>query len=615
MMLSPRRRPHISMSHRLSSWTIFFTLLTLLPLFASAQKIIEVQAPSKVYLDEPYFQVQYVVKSNDVQQFQPPTTNDFELLSQPAVSVSRSRVVINGRASENASTTYTLTYRPLRKGSFTLAGGSMTVRGKAVHTPSVKITVTGDGQPTAAGGTSRQKNSNAGTSRPGNIKDTDLSVVAALSREEVYEQEAVLLTYKFYERPGVGLSNIAMTEKPDFKGIICQEIQGKTIQANTETIRGQIFRTGTIGQYLLYAQNEGTVQVPGVTFDCTVIQQTEVEDMIDAFFNGAGNIGFHLKRTAPSLTLKVKPLPQPQPDNFSGGVGRFTVSGEMVTATPRSNDVCVYRLTVSGNGNLKMLIPPTLELPNDFDTFTPKTEEHTEITADGVRGSIVYEYSFVPRHMGRYTLPGLKFTYFDTDQKTYRTLSTDDINLDVQKGNKSDAEYERERQLQNADIHDILPLTDSSASEGFFSRHAPWSFVAAYGLLILFYLIGRVGVRHYQSAKAGTAAGRSGKASRMATKRLRAAGRLLHKPGNDEAFYAAVIHALYGFLADRFSVGLSTINRDLITRELLSQVDPEVCARFLAVLDECEMAHYAPAGTLRPKDEIYREALWLMDQI
>ena len=485
----------------------------------------------------------------------------------------------------------------------------MLVGGKSIRTPSVKITVAGESS-------SHRNNSNTGSTRPGAVGETDLSVVAQLSREEVYEQEAVLLTYKFYERPGTGLSNIAMVEKPDFKGIICQEIQNKTIQTNTETVRGQTFRTGVIGQYLLYAQNKGTVQVPGVTFDCTVVQQTEVEDMIDAFFNGAGNMGVNLKRTAPSLTLKVKPLPQPQPADFSGGVGKFAISGKICTATPRSNDICVYRLTVSGNGNLKMLIPPTLQLPNDFDAFAPKTEEHTEITPDGVRGSIVYEYSFVPRHMGHYTLPGLKFTYFDTEQKAYITLHTDDLTLDVKKGNKSDAEYERERQLQNADIHDVLPMSDSTASaESVLARYAPWSFVAAYALLILLYLVSMGALRYLLRAKNDTAAGRSGKASRRATKRLRAAGRYLHDTGNNEAFYAAVLNALYGFLADRFAVAPSTINRDLITRDLLSQVSPDIRARFLALLDACEMARYAPAGTLRPKEDIYREALWLMDQI
>ena len=76
-----------------------------------------------------------------------------------------------------------------------------------------------------------------------------------------------------------------------------------------------------------------------------------------------------------------------------------------------------------------------------------------------------------------------------------------------------------------------------------------------------------------------------------------------------------MLNALYGFLADRFAVAPSTINRDLITRDLLSQVSPDIRARFLALLDACEMARYAPAGTLRPKEDIYREALWLMDQI
>jgi len=93
------------------------------------------------------------------------------------------------------------------------------------------------------------------------------------------------------------------------------------------------------------------------------MQQMSGIDAMDLFFNGGGNIGKTVQRSADAVTLVVKPLPQPRPVSFSGGVGRFTVKGELLTADVRTGEMATYRVTVGGSGNLKMLTDTVAHLP------------------------------------------------------------------------------------------------------------------------------------------------------------------------------------------------------------------------------------------------------------
>lgn len=604
---------HHSHARRQTSLLLVWLLGMLLPLYAQLQ--LKVQAPSQVSANQQYFQVRYTIQSDDASNFREPATGDFELLAAPGVSTYSNTSIVNGRVSSSSSTTFTLTYRAKKKGKFTLPAASVQVGGKTIRSGAVTITVDGtpSSAPSAGGGASTPQPSGGQTA--GSFSDKDLYVRASLDRTTVYEQEAVLLTYKFFAAPHVGLNNISLAEKPDFKGIVSQEIPIREIQPTREQIGGRTMITGVMQQYLLFPNQAGEVNVPSVTFDCQVIQQTAVEDMIDAFFNGGGRVGRTIKRTVQPMTFQVKALPQPQPADFAGGVGEFTIKGELVTPQPRANDVCTYRLTVSGKGNLRMLIAPTLPVPDGFDTFTPKTTDKTQLTASGITGEMVYEYTFVPRSMGPVTLPGISFSYFDVATQTYKTLRTEEIKMNVAKGTKSDEEYERERQNRASDIRDIHPAPeDGHTADGFWQSLSLRTIISFYLLIPLLYIGVTRALRRYQMGGASTAQGRSRKASRRARQQLKAAGDLLQK-GEERAFYAAMLKALHGFLADKYGIALSEMTHERIEQALQAHATEEQCQRFMALIDTCEMAQYAPVGDAAHKEEAYRQALELMESI
>lgn len=205
----------------------------------------------------------------------------------------------------------------------------------------------------------------------------DLFIDVTPNRTRIREQEAVLLTYRIHVRAGVALSNTSLTQKPDFKGLISQEIPlpGNQIQTTIEHRGGATYRTGTILQYVVFPQKAGRITIPSITFDCAVLQQDHTMDLADAFFNGGGTVGVQVRRKVPEITLQVDALPQPKPANFSGAVGKFNLQGKLLTPNVRTNDVATYRITLNGLGNMKLISAPTVNFPKDFDTYDPKTNE------------------------------------------------------------------------------------------------------------------------------------------------------------------------------------------------------------------------------------------------
>ncbi|MDQ9823076.1 BatD family protein, partial [Acinetobacter sp. 163] len=68
---------------------------------------------------------------------------------------------------------------------------------------------------------------------------------------------------------------------------------------------------------------------------------------------------------------------------------------------------------------------------NDFETYDAKTNENTQLTANGLSGQLTFDYTFVPRNKGDYTLEPIEFVYFDTESGTYQTIRTAPISLKV----------------------------------------------------------------------------------------------------------------------------------------------------------------------------------------
>lgn len=98
---------------------------------------------------------------------------------------------------------------------------------------------------------------------------------------------------------------------------------------------------------------------------------------------------------------------------------------------------------------------------------------------------------------------------------------------------------------------------------------------------------------------------RFAKADKVARKRLKAAEGFM-KSGQTEKYYEEMARALWGYLSDKLSVPVSQLSRDTIADRMADYGAPEeLTKRILEVIDECEMARYAPGQSHDRMDNIY----------
>ena len=91
--------------------------------------------------------------------------------------------------------------------------------------------------------------------------------------------------------------------------------------------------------------------------------------------------------------------------------------------TTRTNEPLSLKVTLSGTGNIKLLEAPTLELPPDFEQYTPKVTETINRSQGRISGSKTFEYLMIPRYPGLKVIKPVTMSYFDLEEAASMCVS------------------------------------------------------------------------------------------------------------------------------------------------------------------------------------------------
>ena len=105
----------------------------------------------------------------------------------------------------------------------------------------------------------------------------------------------------------------------------------------------------------------------------------------------------------------------------------------------KTNEPVTLKVTIAGTGNIKVLEVPELELPKDFEQYSPKVSDNINRQEGKISGSKTFEYLLIPRYPGRKVIKPVTFSYFDLGRRTYSTLRSPEIELNVEQGTTSAA--------------------------------------------------------------------------------------------------------------------------------------------------------------------------------
>lgn len=571
-------------------------------------------APDAVAVGD-QFRLSYTVNTQKVKNFRAPSIKGFDVLMGPSRSYSMQS--INGNTTETLTFTYILLAQ--KEGEYTIPGATITANGDQMLSNSVKIKVlpadkTNSSQSGNAQSTSRS--SSSGTS----ISNNDLFITATASKTTAYEQEAILLTYKIYTVVDLrGFDNVKL---PDFKGFHSQEVELPNDRRwGLEHYKGRNYHSTIYRQFVLFPQQSGKLTIDAARFDASIEKMDAIDDPFEAFFNGgAGSIQIKKTLMTPKLTIDVKPLPAGKPADFSGGVGEFNISSSINSTKVKTNDAITVKVVISGTGNLKLVGEPEVKFPEDFEVYDPKVDSKFRLTNAGLSGNKVIEYLAIPRNAGTYKIPAIKFSYFDIKSRSYKTLTTEEYTVQVEKGagnaSQTIANFTNKEDLKvlNEDIRFIKQNDVKLSPKGkyFFGSMGYWLFYIIPGLIfIACFLIYRKQI----AANANVAKVRTKKANKVAVKRMKQAGKLLAANEKD-AFYDEVLKALWGYISDKLSIPVSQLSKDNIEEELRKYgVAEDLIKEFLNALNSCEFARFAPGDANQAMDKVYSDSLEVISKM
>ena len=594
--------------------TILSVLITTQTIIAAIQ--IKATAPNIVEVNE-QFRLSYTINTQDVDDFNLPELNAFEVDMGPSRSSQSSVQIINGKMTKNSSITYTYILRANQEGDFTIPAATAIIDGEEHQSNSVQIKVlkaTSSQQSQSGGQAPRMRTQSAGAQ----ITANDLFIKASVSKKQVYEQEAVLLTYKVYSL--VNLSQLS-GGIPELEGFHVQEIDLPQQKSFTmEEYNGKNYGVVVWRQYVLFPQKSGKLKIPKVDFDALVVQHNRNIDPFEAFFNGGSSIvEVNKKITAPELTLDIQPLPETT-QQFSGAVGQFRIKSDISTTDLKANEALTLKIIVSGTGNMKLMKTPTVNFPTDFETYDAKISDKTKITKDGAVGEKLFEYIAVPRHPGIYSIPPVEFCYFDTKEKTYKTLKTESFSVNIEKSNlpvantSTNFTQKEDVKLLASDIR-YIHLGDVVMIESG-QLFGSVKYVLCFIIPLLTFCSLLIIYRKRAKANANISRQRNKKANKVAVKRMKRASTLLNEKQKSE-FYDEVLKALWGYIADKLNIPTAELNKDIVKENLTEAgISNDDIVSLLETINECEFARFSSGNTtLENMRNVYNSATTAINKI
>ena len=518
------------------------------------------------------------VMNMDGDNFNQPSFEGFRIIAGPSQQVSQSW--INGKSSFEKTYSYYLL--PQQKGNLVIRQATIEYNGQIYKTNPIKINVT------------------AAVEQPKDPNDTQISaddniyLVADISKTNPYINEPITVVYKLYFSYNIGITNWRELDKPKYNDFWSQNIDIKQLVGEEGMFKGEKYRYVVLRKTVLYPQKSGKLVIEPLSLDIDVQLPTNRRDMFGRVVVTNGN-----KRvSAGAKTIAVKALPEAgKPEDFSGAVGKFDFKVTPSKTNLKSGESLDLVVSVAGSGNMKLFNLPKPVVPNSLEMYDPVHNEKVNTTLAGMSGKISDSYAIIPQFKGNYPIKPIKFSYFDLTTRTYKTITSPEIIINVLDGPSA-----------NAPVATTTPGVTKNAissTEQFKYIKRNGNLVSMkkddflgsnlfYGLLFLPFLILPLIVffkKKKEAIDSDVFGNRIKMNNRLAKKYLSEAKKQVN---NKEAFYVALEKAMHNFLKAKLHIETSDMSKSNVQQLLASKnANAQTIIDFINLTENCELARYA----------------------
>ncbi len=576
---------------------IFITLVQ----FSAAQTFTATVDNNTVAENE-RFQLNFIFDGKDLnalKNFNPPSFNNFKVLSGPNQSTSMQ--IINGVSSSSLTLSYIILSNTI--GTFTIGSASIQYDGQTFTTSPIKISV-------VKGSTKPKDEKQSG------ISDQEIAenlfIRASIDKNKVYQGEQVSVTYKLYTRLTIA-AQMSVDKLPQYQGFWAEELEtARNISFTTEVINGKQYKVGLLKRVALFPSQTGKLEVTPLelTIPIQIQKKKNPQNIWDDFFGDPFGRSEIVQYPAKSNTLKIDVIPLPQsnkPDSFRGAVGKYNFTASIDKHKTKTNEPVTLKFEITGSGNIKLLELPQFELPNGVEKYDPKIDE--QIRRSGtISGSKTAEYLLIPRIAGVREIPEIEFSYFNPENNSYKSIKSQKFILEIEQGSSTADVYSDQQSVKqwDSDIRFIKTNFNDIQKKSELLMMQTGFWIA--GIVPLFIAVGLILWKRKQDKLYGNAKLlQYSKAEKVARKRFKNAKKLLEQK-NTEAFYSEISQALFGYLEDKFHIPKSEFTLDRAVDELLKRnVNPELVERMKVNAERCEYIRFAPnTNPTQAMNEMYK---------
>jgi hypothetical protein len=592
---------------------LLFSFLLLFTSALFAQEFTATVSPASVAVGD-QLQVTFTLNGSG-SNFHAPTFENFNVLAGP--SQASNMQISNGVVSQSISYTYVL--QPLKEGTFKFGSASIEVGGKKIMSNQVTVNVVkGNSQPKAQGNQKQDATVAGG-------KNVFFKV--SVDKSNVYQGEGVIITYKLYTK--VSLVNYSISKLPSLTGFWSQDISmPQQLQFHTENYDGSNYNVAEIKKMVVFPQRAGILELDPMEGEVIARVQAKKQQrnsndpfsqlFNDPFFNFNQWQDMKVALKSDAVKITVRELPSNAPAAFNGAVGKFNLDVSLDKKETKAHEAVTLKIKISGKGNLKLLDPPKVEFPADFETYDPKISSNITATTAGVTGSKTFEFLVIPRNAGEYKIPVGGFSFFNLDKKQYESVPSQDLILKVEKGNETitttvTGVSKSDVQLLGKDIHFIKTNHPAfiRGSGSFFGSALFYALMSAPAFLFGALLVFR---KRYMEMQGNIGLLKSQRANKVAKKRLSAAQKYLAS-NNKEKFLDEMFKALWGFVSDKLQIPVSELSKESASQALRSKnISEALIGQFIETIDNCEFARFAP-GMAASNEEIYKKGIDVISKL
>lgn len=571
-----------------------------------------VSAPGVVATEVP-FNVEFII-DEPTDDFQLPDFKGFEVIAGPTLSTSRSVTIINGKREDKSEYRYTCVLIAREPGNKVIGSATASSRkNKKYASRPLPIEVVKESE-----------EGSSSTSAKGITKD-DILVLVNVNKKTVYKGEPLIVTIKLATR--VELAGLEGAKYPPFNGFWKQELKSSDRQWNRENINDKIYNTIVLVEYVLFPQRSGKLSVEPMSIDVVARVATasaQRRSVFDDFFGGGNNYqNIKRKIIAEETIINVLDLPSGAPHSFDGAVGDFKLvakaSSDMLSANSSGNVI----LTLSGSGNMPLLIEPKIDFPNSFEGYKVKTIDNYKMSVNGASGSKVFEYPFIARASGKYIVPSVGFSYFSPTKREYISIDTRPIDISISVDTTVNSEVGQatiytgvtkdELKIIGTDIRYIDKTMPELIRKDSFLIGS-FRFFAIVALMLAFTISVFVYLTKMRKAISDKVKVRSSKARKIALSRLKE-GKVLMEKGKDSLFYQEILRAMLGYVGDKLNIEIALLTKINISDTLLSRgVEKQYVDSYIGVIEKCEMAQYATMANSSMAD-VYNQSIDVISNI